>query len=274
MQLMEVMGGEGHNFRLYLERIHVCDNYQYLAHDFISLVMRGSEESGIENRLTLGAGIATIHIHVYGGVNDEGVRGGQARVVCVVEWHSWGIGSMERICECMTQGSNGEIGRVVRVLKSKYEDWGDGKGVVKLNDGGMKRPMLYDGSVIAKETNVISIADFEETLMLEKESRSKMLLIQSDPMVLEKKVNIKPINYAELNRLSEDFGKRFIPQQELFDEQAFWLQISHPNTDQSASSPVNIEVPRELPKVEFQRITLTGFRSCASRSQTRASRVA
>ncbi|GKF42385.1 hypothetical protein Tco_0125727, partial [Tanacetum coccineum] len=67
------------------------------------------------------------------------------------------------------------------------------------------RPMLYDGSVISKETNVISISDSEETLMLEEESRSKMLLKQNDPMVLEKKVNIKPINYAELNRLSEDF---------------------------------------------------------------------
>ncbi|GJY09989.1 retrovirus-related pol polyprotein from transposon TNT 1-94 [Tanacetum coccineum] len=67
------------------------------------------------------------------------------------------------------------------------------------------RPMLYDGSVIAKETNVISIANSEETLMLEEESRSKMILKQSDPVVLEKKVNIKPINYAELNRLSEDF---------------------------------------------------------------------
>ncbi|GJV11167.1 hypothetical protein Tco_1352708 [Tanacetum coccineum] len=32
------------------------------------------------------------------------------------------------------------------------------------------RPMLYDGSVIAKKTNVISIADSEETLMLEEES--------------------------------------------------------------------------------------------------------
>ncbi|GJT11680.1 retrovirus-related pol polyprotein from transposon TNT 1-94 [Tanacetum coccineum] len=112
------------------------------------------------------------------------------------------------------------------------------------------RPMLYDGSVIAKETNVISIADLEETLMLEEESRSKMLLKQSDPIVLEKKVNIKPINYAELNRLSEDFGKSFVPQQELSDEQAFRLQTSHPNTDQSASSPVNIEAPRELPKME------------------------
>ncbi|GJV09760.1 copia protein [Tanacetum coccineum] len=112
------------------------------------------------------------------------------------------------------------------------------------------RPMLYDGTVIAKETNVISIADSEETLMLEEESRSKMLLKQSDPMVLEKKVNIKPINYAELNRLSEDFGKRFVPQQELSNEQAFRLQTSHPNTDQSTSSPVKIKAPQELPKME------------------------
>ncbi|GKD50002.1 retrovirus-related pol polyprotein from transposon TNT 1-94, partial [Tanacetum coccineum] len=111
------------------------------------------------------------------------------------------------------------------------------------------RPMLYDSSVIAKETNVISIADSEETLMLEKESRFKMLLKQSDPMVLEKKVNINPINYAELNRLSEYFGKRFVPQQELSDEQAFRLQTSHPNTDQSASLPVKIKTPWELPKV-------------------------
>ncbi|GKF15125.1 hypothetical protein Tco_0056587 [Tanacetum coccineum] len=74
--------------------------------------------------------------------------------------------------------------------------------------------MLYDGSVIAKETNVISIAYSEETLMLEE----------------------------------ENFGKHFIPQQELYDEQAFRLQPSHPNTDQYASSPVKIEAPRELPK--------------------------
>nr|GEU94047.1 retrovirus-related Pol polyprotein from transposon TNT 1-94 [Tanacetum cinerariifolium] len=97
-------------------------------------------------------------------------------------------------------------------------------------------PMLYDGNVIAKETNVISIADSEETLMLEEESRSKMLLKQSDPMIVEKKFNTKPINYAELNRLSEDFSKRFFPQRELSDEQAL-----HHITNQSASSPVKIK---------------------------------
>ncbi|GJU55421.1 retrovirus-related pol polyprotein from transposon TNT 1-94 [Tanacetum coccineum] len=117
------------------------------------------------------------------------------------------------------------------------------------------RPMLYDGSVIAKETNVISIADSEETLMLEEESRSKMLLKQSDPTVLEKKVNIKPINYAELNRLSKDFGKGFVLQQELSDEQAFRFQTLHPNTDQSTSPPVKIKAPQELPKIMPDALT-------------------
>nr|GEU71596.1 retrovirus-related Pol polyprotein from transposon TNT 1-94 [Tanacetum cinerariifolium] len=114
----------------------------------------------------------------------------------------------------------------------------------------------YKERVIAKETNVISIIDSEETLMLEEDSRSKMLLKQSDPMVLEKKVNIKPINYVELNRLSKDFGKRFIPQQELSDEQAFRLQTSHPNTNQSASLPVKIETHWKLPKEKVFVITV------------------
>ncbi|GJW00631.1 hypothetical protein Tco_1555882 [Tanacetum coccineum] len=82
------------------------------------------------------------------------------------------------------------------------------------------KPTLYDGSVISCQHVASPVIDDEETLILE-----------------------------ELNRLSKDFGKRFVPQQELFDEQAFWLQTSHPNTDQYDSSPVKIKAPRELPKV-------------------------
>nr|GEW64298.1 hypothetical protein [Tanacetum cinerariifolium] len=78
-----------------------------------------------------------------------------------------------------------------------------------------------------------------------------MLLKQSDLMVLEKKVNIKPINYTELNRLLDDFGKHFVPQQELSDEQAFRLQTSHHNTDQYVSLHVKIEAPWELHKKQF-----------------------
>nr|GEY72008.1 integrase, catalytic region, zinc finger, CCHC-type, peptidase aspartic, catalytic [Tanacetum cinerariifolium] len=52
-------------------------------------------------------------------------------------------------------------------------------------------PKLYDGSVIQK-TDAIVIRDSEKTLMLEDESRSKMLQKQKDPMMSEKKVNTKP----------------------------------------------------------------------------------
>nr|GEY63733.1 retrovirus-related Pol polyprotein from transposon TNT 1-94 [Tanacetum cinerariifolium] len=44
---------------------------------------------------------------------------------------------------------------------------------------------------------------------------------------------------------NQNFGKRFVPQQELSDEQAFWLQTSHPNADQSTSSPVKIKAPKK-----------------------------
>nr|GEV61648.1 hypothetical protein [Tanacetum cinerariifolium] len=52
-------------------------------------------------------------------------------------------------------------------------------------------PKLYDGSVIQK-TDAIVIREYEETLMLEDESRSKMLQKHKDPMMSEKKVNTKP----------------------------------------------------------------------------------
>ncbi|GJY79895.1 hypothetical protein Tco_0492646 [Tanacetum coccineum] len=62
-------------------------------------------------------------------------------------------------------------------------------------------PKLYVGDIIEK-TNEIVIPDSKETLMLAEESRSKMLLKQKDPMMLEKKVNTKPADYVVLNQLS------------------------------------------------------------------------
>ncbi|GKD34344.1 hypothetical protein Tco_1249853 [Tanacetum coccineum] len=83
------------------------------------------------------------------------------------------------------------------------------------------KPTLYDGSVISSQHDVIPLIDDEETLILEEASRSKMLAKQNDPILKEKKINTTLTNYVELNRLSEDFGKRFVPQQELFAEQDF-----------------------------------------------------
>ncbi|GJU56543.1 retrovirus-related pol polyprotein from transposon TNT 1-94 [Tanacetum coccineum] len=98
-------------------------------------------------------------------------------------------------------------------------------------------PKLYDGNVI-KNTSAIVIPDFEETLVLAEESRSKMLLKQQDPMMLEKKVNTTPVDYAVLNQLSQDFEKRFVPQTELSTEQAFWSQNSMNSSDPIISKDI------------------------------------
>ncbi|GJQ95153.1 retrovirus-related pol polyprotein from transposon TNT 1-94 [Tanacetum coccineum] len=78
-----------------------------------------------------------------------------------------------------------------------------------------------------------------------------MLAKQNDLISKEKKINISPINYSELNKLAEDFGKYFVPQKELSAEQAFWLQFSNPISEQRViqTTPVRTENPSELPKV-------------------------
>ncbi|GJW93411.1 hypothetical protein Tco_0173083 [Tanacetum coccineum] len=117
-------------------------------------------------------------------------------------------------------------------------------------------PKLYDGNVI-KNMSAIVIPDSEETLMLAEESRSKILLKQQDPMMLEKKVNTTPVDYAVLNQLSQDFEKRFVPQTELSVEQAFWSQNSVNSPEPTLSSrPTKVEVPKELPKVSMVNTSL------------------
>ncbi|GJT18127.1 hypothetical protein Tco_0876833 [Tanacetum coccineum] len=87
------------------------------------------------------------------------------------------------------------------------------------------KPTLYDGSVIAKEHDVISVIDDKETLILEEESRSKMLDKTNDPISIKQKINISPIDYSTTSFLVEASVK------------------SH--------TPVRIEAPSELPKVSL-----------------------
>ncbi|GJV46748.1 retrovirus-related pol polyprotein from transposon TNT 1-94 [Tanacetum coccineum] len=117
-------------------------------------------------------------------------------------------------------------------------------------------PKLYVGDIIEK-TNPILIPDSKETLMLAEESHLKMLLRQKDPIMLENKVNTTPVNYAALNQLYKDFKTRFVPQTELFAEQAFWSQNSVNSPEPILSSrPTIVKVPKELPKVSMVNTSL------------------
>ncbi|GJR88165.1 retrovirus-related pol polyprotein from transposon TNT 1-94 [Tanacetum coccineum] len=89
-----------------------------------------------------------------------------------------------------------------------------------LNKAQQLEPKLYDGNVI-KNTSVIVIPDSKETLMLAEKIRSKMLLKQQDPMVLEKKVNTTLVDYVNY-----------------------------------ICKPTKVEVPKELPKVSMVNTSL------------------
>ncbi|GJW75876.1 retrovirus-related pol polyprotein from transposon TNT 1-94 [Tanacetum coccineum] len=113
------------------------------------------------------------------------------------------------------------------------------------------KPTLYDGIIISAKHVSMPMIDDEETLILEEESRSKMSKKEKDPEAIKQNISHKPIDYEKLNRLSDDFGKRLTPQQELSAEQAFWLRMSNPTSKPSNTSPVKIEAPKELPKVSL-----------------------
>nr|GEW91154.1 hypothetical protein [Tanacetum cinerariifolium] len=91
-----------------------------------------------------------------------------------------------------------------------------------------------------------------ETLMLDEESHSKMLLKQKEPMMSEKKVNTTPIDYAVLNQLFQDFKTRFVPQTKVSAKQAFWSQNYMNSLEPTPfSRPTKVEVPKELLKVSM-----------------------
>nr|GEX28214.1 hypothetical protein [Tanacetum cinerariifolium] len=73
----------------------------------------------------------------------------------------------------------------------------------------------------------------------------------------EKKVNTKPVDYAALNQLSQDFKTRFVPQTELSAKQVFWFQNSVNSEKPNLSTrPTQVEVPKELSKVSMVNTSL------------------
>ncbi|GJV83118.1 hypothetical protein Tco_1523016 [Tanacetum coccineum] len=118
------------------------------------------------------------------------------------------------------------------------------------------KPTLYDGCFISQKHDAMPVVDDEETLILEEESRSKMSEKAKDPEAIKQNISHKPIDYEKLNRLTEDFGKRFSPQQELLAEQDFWFRIVNPSIEPSYTPPVIVDVPSELPKVMLVNASL------------------
>nr|GEV12445.1 hypothetical protein [Tanacetum cinerariifolium] len=88
------------------------------------------------------------------------------------------------------------------------------------------------------------VKSFEQRLNIDLGSREKMIDSQMDDMIKEKlALKKKDID------LKEDFGKRFVPQQELSADEASWYHMLKLSTKSIDALPVKIEAPKELPKV-------------------------
>nr|GEV46473.1 integrase, catalytic region, zinc finger, CCHC-type, peptidase aspartic, catalytic [Tanacetum cinerariifolium] len=110
------------------------------------------------------------------------------------------------------------------------------------------------------DTLIAELGSYKEQVKVLKEGQNVDLKSQDnvlDSVVLEKKVNTTPVDYAALNQLSQDFEKRFVPQTELSAKQAVWSLYYMNSLDLSPSCrPTKAEVPIELPKVSMVNTNL------------------
>ncbi|GJV91194.1 hypothetical protein Tco_1539007 [Tanacetum coccineum] len=103
------------------------------------------------------------------------------------------------------------------------------KKIKQLDNIVFKRDQSAQTVHMLTKPYAIVIPDSEETLVLAKESHSKMLLKQQDPMMLEKKVNTTPVDYTN----------------------------SMNSSDPTPSyRPTKVEVPKELHKVSMVNTSL------------------
>nr|GEV61463.1 hypothetical protein [Tanacetum cinerariifolium] len=119
------------------------------------------------------------------------------------------------------------------------------------------KPTLYDGIVISNKHVAMHVIDDEETLILKEVSRSKK---EKDPKAIRQKISHKPIDYVKLNKLYENFKKRFVPQQELSADEAFWYHMLNPSTKSSDTLHAKIEAPKELHKVNLVNESLKNLK--------------
>ncbi|GKA12375.1 hypothetical protein Tco_0691921 [Tanacetum coccineum] len=83
------------------------------------------------------------------------------------------------------------------------------------------------------------------------ESKEKEDKYIENKIDLEKKIKELDNILFKLNRLTDDFRKRFRPKQELLAEQAFLLHMFDPTSKPFDALPVKIEYPKELPKIRL-----------------------
>ncbi|GKC09647.1 hypothetical protein Tco_1001257 [Tanacetum coccineum] len=129
-----------------------------------------------------------------------------------------------------------------------------------VGDVMLKKPALYNGNALIAKHNPVTVCDSEKTLILDEESRLKMLEKQTV-------VNNKPIDYSKLNKLYEIF----VPQTQMSAKQLYWSSIPSPPITVSKPKVFPIKLPstsQVLRNLNNARDLLTKFDECIKRRPT------
>nr|GEV96780.1 retrovirus-related Pol polyprotein from transposon TNT 1-94 [Tanacetum cinerariifolium] len=135
---------------------------------------------------------------------------------------------------------------------SDYNDFSTAKAVLMANLSSYGsdvlseiRPMLYDGSVIAKENNVISIADSEKTLMHEEENINTSVHVNSFVAMNDS------VNYVEMCNKCLELEVELIKQHNMVDKDEYnRLSKSFSKLEQHR---ISVELAMQLNKEIFQK---------------------
>nr|GEW18982.1 Gag-Pol polyprotein [Tanacetum cinerariifolium] len=100
-------------------------------------------------------------------------------------------------------------------------------------------------------SDVISKVPHFETYLIDTENQSVLAMQDFEQPPATEITDNEIYSDSNIISLTEDFRKRFTPQQELSGEQAFWLHMSDPTSKRFDALRVRIEAPKELPKISL-----------------------
>ncbi|GJY87746.1 retrovirus-related pol polyprotein from transposon TNT 1-94 [Tanacetum coccineum] len=203
-----------------------------------------------------------------------------AKAVLIANLYSYDSDAISEICIILTFNPTSDIEITSDINIISYDQYlKETKGVVVHNTTSIEQQNAMLMFVIDDITNQLALVKamnlehktVNETLSAELERYKEWIKqfedrqnidLNDHKKYIDSQMNDMIRNYAKLNKLSEHFGKHFVPQKKLSVEQAFWLPISNPISEQLVvqPTPVKIEVPHKLPKLKEKDTTISNLK--------------
>ncbi|GJX39605.1 retrovirus-related pol polyprotein from transposon TNT 1-94 [Tanacetum coccineum] len=137
--------------------------------------------------------------------------------------------------------------------------------VAHLDKENQTNKMVNESLTAELERYKVRIAFFEQRLNVDLNKKEKLIDSQMDDLIRDRNAKLAAFQQEidtlnetlsnNLNKIKEDFGKRFVTKKELSAEQAFWLKYSSlSETSVKSHTPVRNEALSKLPKMKMTEV--------------------